>query len=200
MEQIKAILLQDDALSNVILQIELPKLNPGNLYHSLMESIVSQQLSVKVADIIWSRFLLLFEDRIPHPDLVLELPTEQLRAVGLSGQKASYLQNVAQFFKENQLENKDWTQMSDEEIITYLTQIKGVGRWTVQMILMFTLARLDVFPVLDLGIQQGMKRLYGLEHEGKELHKVMELIAENWRPYRSVASRYIWKWKDQKAT
>ena len=200
MEQIKAILLRDEALSNIILQTELPTLNPGNLYHSLLESIVSQQLSVKVADIIWARFLLLFVDRVPHPDLLLELDTAQLRSVGLSGQKASYLQNVAQFFKENQLENQDWSQMSDEEIITYLTKIKGVGRWTVQMILMFTLARLDVFPVLDLGIQQGMKRLYGLDHEGKELYKAMELIAENWRPYRSVASRYIWKWKDQKTS
>jgi DNA-3-methyladenine glycosylase II len=130
--------------------------------------------------------------------MVLELPIEQMRAVGLSNQKASYLKNVAQFFRDNDLENKDWSNLSDEEIITYLTQIKGVGRWTVQMILMFTLARLDVFPVLDLGIQQGMKRLYSLEQEGKDLHKTMHEIAEHWRPFRSVASRYIWKWKDLK--
>lgn len=198
MEHIHAILLKDELLSKVILQVELPALQPGNLYHSLMESIVSQQLSVKVADIIWARFLQLFEEGVPHPAMVLELPIEQMRAVGLSNQKASYLKNVAQFFRDNDLENKDWSNLSDEEIITYLTQIKGVGRWTVQMILMFTLARLDVFPVLDLGIQQGMKRLYSLEQEGKDLHKTMHEIAEQWRPFRSLASRYIWKWKDLK--
>ncbi len=88
--------------------------------------------------------------------------------------------------------------LSDEEIIQILTKIKGVGVWTVQMILIFTLKRPDVFPVLDLGIQQGIKKLYALESSGKILMQEMEQISEEWRPYRSYASRIIWKWKDTK--
>lgn len=167
-----------------------------NLYHSLIRAIVSQQLSVKAADTIYQRFLNLFPDNDPAAEIVLRLDDEQLRNCGLSYQKAGYLKNIAQFSITNGLEYRKLYRKSDEDLITHLTQIKGVGKWTVEMILMFSLNRSDVFPVDDLGIQNAMKKLYGLEGKGKHLHQQMIQIAEQWRPYRTVASRHLWKWKD----
>lgn len=187
---------QDSKLAYLIDNITLPQLNNIDVYLTLMDSIVSQQLSVKAATTIFERFLTLFPNRYPAPEWVLALEQEQLRAVGLSYQKASYIQNTAQFFLDNNLVEKDWTIHQDDEIIELLTSIKGVGKWTVQMILMFTLQREDVLPVDDLGIQQGMSRLYELDNKAKGFKKEMERIAEPWRPYRSIASRYIWRWKD----
>jgi DNA-3-methyladenine glycosylase II len=196
-EYIKTHLKDKDAkLSDLIDNILLPPLNQTDVYLSLIDSIVSQQLSVKAASTIFERFLTLFPNRYPAPEWVLALEHEQLRGVGLSSQKAKYIQNTAQFFLDNELIEKDWHKHSDEEIIAQLTSIKGVGKWTVQMILMFTLQREDILPVDDLGIQQGMTRLYNLDSASKGLKKEMENIAESWRPYRSIASRYIWRWKD----
>ena len=168
----------------------------GDLYYDLVRTIVFQQLSGKAATTIFNRFLELFDDAYPHPQQVVEFDVKDLRAVGLSFQKGGYIQNIAQFFLDNQLMDKDWSDETNEDLIKYLTQIKGVGKWTVQMILMFTLEREDVFPVDDLGIQQGIAQLYGLEEKGKDLKKRMVEIAEPWRPYRTIASRYIWFWKD----
>lgn len=175
----------------------MPVPNPsGDVYYTLLDSIVSQQLSVKVANTIFNRFLTLFEGGYPHAHQLLNKNVEELRAVGLSYQKANYLKNVAEFFIAENAENKDWEAMSDEEIIKFLTAIKGVGRWTVEMILMFTLLRPDVFPTDDLGIQQGMIRLYGLEND-KLLKKRMIEIASQWQPFRTLASKYIWRAKDE---
>lgn len=189
-------LAQDPNLSPLVGQIQLPEpQSSGDVYYSLLDSIVSQQLSVKVADVIFKRFLQLFPGQYPHPHQVLALDRETLRSVGLSGSKAGYLQNVALFFQQEDLENKDWSGVSDEEIVSYLSQIKGVGRWTVEMILMFTLQRPDLFPTDDLGIQQGMMRLFGLERDRHLKARMIEL-AEPWRPYRTTVSRLLWRWKD----
>lgn len=199
MEKIINHLSSDARLAGIIPLIPFPAATPDrNLYTDLLDSIVSQQLSVKAATTIYGRFLQLFEDGFPHPDQVLALSTDQLRAVGLSQQKASYMQNVARHWISEDLMHKDWHTMSDEDILADLTQIKGVGKWTVQMILMFTLHRPDVFPADDLGIQQGMIRLYELTETGRPLHKRMHDIAEAWRPYRSYACYYLWRWKDAK--
>lgn len=168
----------------------------GRVYYDLLDSIVSQQLSGKAAATIFKRFLGLFPDQYPHPELLSALDIPTLRSVGLSNQKASYLKNVADFSQKFDLERHPWHELDDAEIITLLTQIKGVGAWTVQMLLMFTLGRTDVLPVDDLGIQQGMAKLYGLEETGKDLKKKMVQLAEPWRPWRTVACRYIWRWKD----
>lgn len=183
-------------------QIEMPNFAAsGKIYYDLLESIVSQQLSVKVADVIFKRFLDLFPDNYPHPEHVVSIDFEKLRSVGLSGQKAGYLQNVAQFALANDLEKMDWASMSDEEIMSFLIQIKGVGKWTVQMLLMFTLARPDVFPIDDLGIQQAMQRLFKIEEQNPRLLKIrMTELAEPWRPWRTVACRYLWRWKDTPTT
>jgi len=191
--------LQKEATIKPLLeQIIMPDFTPsGRIYYDLLESIVSQQLSVKVADVIFKRFLNLFPDNYPHPNLVIAIEFDKLRSVGLSGQKAGYLQNVAQFAIDNDLEKIDWAALSDEEIISFLTQIKGVGKWTVQMLLMFTLARPDIFPIDDLGIQQGMQRLFKIEEQNPRLLKIKMIeLAEPWRPWRTVACRYLWRWKD----
>lgn len=191
-------LQKNEKLKDLVALVDLPELEDGNVYQSLMKSIVSQQLSTKVADVIWGRFINLFDDKKPHPIQIIDFDIETMKSVGLSGQKSNYIKNVSIYFTENNLIDFDWSGLSDEEIIQILTKIKGVGVWTVQMILIFTLKRPDVFPVLDLGIQQGIKKLYALESSGKILMQEMEQISEEWRPYRSYASRIIWKWKDTK--
>lgn len=190
-------LRKDNKLESIIEKAISPQFQPsGNVYYELLDSVVSQQLSVKVARVIFNRFCALFPDSYPHPELLVQLQPEQLRQAGLSGQKASYLKNIAAFALDNNLEHYPWSEKSDEEIIQFLTAIKGVGKWTVQMMLMFTLGRPDVFPADDLGIQQSICALYGLDAKGNLLKKQMEAIAEPWRPFRSIASWYLWRWKE----
>lgn len=190
-------LSKDRVLQQAIEKITLPERNPSkDVYAGLIRSIVSQQLSVKAAETIHGRFLLLFEQGYPEASQLLALEDTQLRGAGLSGQKTKYVKNVARFFQEASLFEKDWTMESNEAIIDLLTQIKGVGKWTVEMILMFVLSREDVLPVLDLGIQQGIQQLYGIQAEKKELYAKMEEISQAWRPYRSIACLYLWAIKD----
>lgn len=164
-----------------------------DIYFDLLQSIVSQQLSVKVAAIIWQRFIDVFADQYPT-DVILNCKTdEELRSVGLSRQKANYLRNVANFAIEEGMDFEKLNAKSDEEIIDYLTQIKGVGKWTVQMVMMFPMDRQNVFPIDDLGIQTKMIANYKLTGEKKVMRKAMIEIAEKWRPYRSLASKYLWE-------
>jgi len=187
-------LRSDKILSHYLDSITLEKRNPSkDVYTGLLKSIVSQQLSVKAAETIYGRFLDLFEDRIPDADKIPQLTDDALRGAGLSGQKTGYIRNVVDFFSTRELFDVKWDTYSDDAIIKQLSEIKGVGKWTVEMILMFVLKRPDVFPVLDLGIQKGMKRVYGLTTDKKELHKEMVAIAEQWRPYRTVACLFLWE-------
>ena len=190
--------LKKDALMKEVLKAT-PALtfSPNkNLYQSLIRAIVSQQLSVKAAATIYQRFLNLFPGNDPAAEIVLRLDDEQLRNCGLSYQKAGYLKNIAQFSITNVLDYRKLYRKSDEDLIAHLTQIKGVGKWTVEMILMFSLNRPDVFPVDDLGIQNAMKKLYNLDGKGKKLHQQMTDIAKEWQPYRTIACRHLWRWKD----
>jgi DNA-3-methyladenine glycosylase II len=164
-----------------------------DIYHSLLSSIVSQQLSTKVVKIIWNRFTDLFVEGYPDPEDLLSKDHGILRSIGLSNSKANYVKNVAEFKLVNDMSFDFLQTKSDEEIIQYLSQIKGVGRWTVQMILMFPMDRPNVFPVDDLGIQNAMKRLYNIALEKKELKAKMLDIASVWDPYRTLASKYLWK-------
>ncbi|MCA0931098.1 DNA-3-methyladenine glycosylase [Lutimonas saemankumensis] len=181
-----------ETIKNLDIQI-LPEPNV-DIYHSLVASIVSQQLSTKVVKVIWGRFTGLFADGYPDPESLLSIEHQVLRGVGLSNSKASYVKNVAEFSLNNDMSFEFLQQKGDEEIIEYLSQIKGVGRWTVQMILMFPMDRPNIFPVDDLGIQNAMKKIYGLELEKKELKVKMIEIASVWQPYRSLASKYLWKY------
>jgi DNA-3-methyladenine glycosylase II len=196
--EVIAHLEQDPALQRIIPQIHLDATAvDNNIYGMLLSSIVSQQLSTKVADVIYARFLDIFDGGEPHPSQLVETPVERLRSVGLSFQKSAYLRNVAQHWLDHQHHKTDWVNMSDDDILTDLTRIKGVGKWTVQMILMFSLDRPDIFPADDLGIRQAMVKLYDIQETGKPLVQKMHSIAERWRPYRTYASRYLWRWKDQ---
>jgi len=179
------------AISNLNYEIR-PQLDI-DIYHSLLSSIVSQQLSTKVVKIIWNRFTDLFVDSYPDAESLLTKGHEVLRGIGLSNNKANYVKNVAEFYLENNMSFDYLQTMSDDEIIEYLTQIKGVGKWTVQMILMFPMDRPNVFPVDDLGIQNAMKSLYEIDLEKKELKLRMNEIATSWDPYKTLASKYLWK-------
>jgi DNA-3-methyladenine glycosylase II len=169
------------------------------IYLQLCKSIISQQLSTKVAAVIYKRFLDLFGKKEPSAKQILDTPVEKFRSIGFSNAKASYIHNVCKFFVEHNLTDAKISRMSNEEVIDLLTQIKGVGRWTVEMILMFTLGREDVFAVDDLGIQQSITKLYKLDSSDKKLMKEKMLqISSKWSPYRTYACRYLWGWKDTK--
>ncbi|MBB4078902.1 DNA-3-methyladenine glycosylase II [Lewinella aquimaris] len=173
------------------------KLRPdhgGDVYFGLLRSITYQQLSGKAASTIFGRFLDVFPDGYPHPDRLLDLSEADLRAVGMSRSKAGYLHNVAEFWLEHKLIDQDWDELNDQEILTLLTQIKGVGQWTVEMVLMFVLKRPDLLPVDDLVVRRNLITLFDLHHlKGKALIAAMIEAAEPWRPYRSYASRYLWE-------
>jgi DNA-3-methyladenine glycosylase II len=167
------------------------------IYLYLCASIMSQQLSTKVADVIYKRFLDLYGGKQPSARQIASTPFERLRSIGLSNAKVNYVQNVCNFFLEKKVTDKKLHKMEDEEVIAFLTQIKGVGRWTAEMILMFALGREDVFAVDDLGIQQSMAKLYKLDPSDKKgMKEKMCRISAKWKPYRTYACRYLWGWKD----
>jgi DNA-3-methyladenine glycosylase II len=192
-----AFLEKDQLLGPIIPTIAMPDFNPSfDVYADLIESIVSQQLSVKAAATIYKRLLDKMPNGYPHPEYIQELTMEEMRAVGLSGQKSQYIKNVATFAQERDLLSHEWAAMTDEEVLAMLTTIKGVGVWTVQMVLMFTLDRPDVFSEGDLGIQHAMVKLFGLEMKSKTLKKDMVELSERWKPYRTYACRILWRYKD----
>lgn len=133
----------------------------------------------------------------PTPSQILEIPFDTLRGIGLSNAKTNYVRNVASFAAEHDLSDRRLKKLSDEEIVELLLPIKGVGRWTIEMLLMFSMGREDLFPVDDLGIQQAMCKVYNLNPANKRLMKEeMNAIAENWKPYRTYASLHLWRIKD----
>ena len=191
----------DPVMARIIVETPAPKVfndYADDIYLALLESIVSQQISVKAADAIFARFRALFPDSYPQADALLGKTTDELRSAGLSFQKIKYLQSVAEFSLIHSINKPHLDALTDEEIVQYLLPIKGVGRWTVEMMLMFVLDRPDVFPIDDLVIRQKMLRAYPAQTEGltgKALYKVLHAIAEPWRPYRTTASRYLWRWQ-----
>ena len=165
-----------------------------DLYLALLRAIVSQQISTKAAAAIWRKVQALFPpDGYPEPAALLALTDEDLRTAGLSRQKAGYLRAIADFAQRDQLDHAHLSQLSEDDFTRHLTQIKGVGRWTAQMLQMFALDQPDVFAEGDLGVQNAMRKHYGLEETGKALLRRMTEIAEPWRPYRSLACKYLWQ-------
>lgn len=191
-------LSKDKKLGKIISLQEKYLLEKRNQVHlHICASIISQQLSTKVAAVIYARFLGIFRKKNPAPKDIISIPFDQLRSIGLSKAKSNYILNVCNFFIENKLTDARLHKMQDEELIEFLTQIKGVGRWTAEMILMFTLAREDVFAVDDLGIQQAICKLYKIESTDKKAMKQQMLkISAKWSPYRTYACKYLWGWKD----
>lgn len=169
-------------------------------FETLVNSIVSQQLSVKAAETIFQRFRALYAPaKFPQPAQIAATPDETLRSVGLSGQKRSYIKDLAAKVDDGSVHLKRITQMSDDEIIAELTQVKGIGVWTVHMFLIFSLGRLNVLPVGDLGIRMAIQRAYGLAEMPKPA-AIETIAAQNkWQPYCSVASWYLWRSLENKA-
>jgi DNA-3-methyladenine glycosylase II len=169
----------------------------SDIYCGLIQAIVSQQLSTKAAATIYARFrALLPADVEPTPQAVLPLSDEALRGVGLSRQKVGYIRDLSEKTLAGALQAETLASCPDEEVIEILTRIKGIGRWTAEMILIFRLLRPDVLPVDDLGIVKAIQKAYGLRKPPDA--KRMLKIAEPWRPYRSVASWYLWASLDNK--
>lgn len=165
----------------------------NKIHLALCSSIISQQLSTKVADVIYGRFIDLFETKSPSPQRILDVPLLTFRAIGLSNAKASYVHNVCRFFVDNKVTDKMIHAMNDEELINFLCGIKGIGRWTSEMILMFSLGREDIFPIDDYGIQKAMSNIYKIDMTDKKMMKTkMQSIAKKWKPYRTYACRHLW--------
>ncbi len=189
-------LRQDPLMKMVIKEVAYLQLErSGNVFNELVKNIAYQQISYKAADTIYGRFLKLVGGVFFSPDELLILDQEEIRNIGFSRQKAAYVLNIARFFKERDLFTFEWAQLSDNEIIKLLTKIKGVGEWTVQMVLIFELERPDVFPEKDLGIQQAMMGIYDFRLEKKALLERMREISVTWTPHRTLATLYLWAWK-----
>ena len=193
-------LKKDKKLAAVIIKPVHERIKPNkNIPVQIMRNIMSQQLNTKVADIIYKRFLSLYNNKEPKPEQVLSTTVETLRSIGLSNAKVQYVNNVAAFCIEQKITDKKLQALCNDEIIALLTQIKGVGKWTTEMLLMFALGREDIFSLDDLGIQQAMIKLYNLKvTDKKKMRQRMVKIAAAWSPYRTYACLYLWEWKDGK--
>ena len=161
----------------------------GDAFSTLARSIVGQQISVKAAESVWRKFA----GAVPavRPEIVHAHDSDALRACGLSRSKVAYLQDLARHFVDNRLNVTLWKRMSDDELIAELTQVRGIGRWTAEMFLIFYMTRPDVLPVDDIGLQRAMSLHY---NRGRPLSKLkMNSIARRWLPWRSVATWYMWR-------
>lgn len=165
-----------------------------NYFKVLTRYIIHQQISGKVARVIEGRFNLLFKDEMTQKK-VLALKTDSFKTAGISPQKVNYLQDLAKKFLEGTVDPSKFPNMTDEEIRQHLISVKGIGRWTADMFLIFTLNRLDVLPTGDLGIQKGFKKVFNLR--GLPDARKMEKLAQNWKPYRTIVCMYLWKVADE---
>lgn len=163
----------------------------GEPYEALLRSVLYQQLAGAAAAAIERRFLALFGGRIPRPEDLAAAPDEALRAAGISRQKASYMHSIAQHFASGELNNRALRRASDDEVIDAVTRIKGIGRWTADMLLMFCLGRPDVLPVGDLGVRNSMRAAYQMDDPPDA--ETMLQIGDAWRPYRSAGTWYLWR-------
>ncbi len=170
---------------------ELPEIEvTQNLFVDIVSSIVGQQLSVKAADTIWKRFETLFPEKKVTPEALLLLSDQEVRDVGCSFPKIKYMKGLAQLVVDKEIDLPGLINLDDEDVIIELTKVKGIGRWTAEMILIFSLARTDVFSLGDLGLKTAVSRLYSVDRD--DLTKIAEISAQ-WSPNRSLASRYLWR-------
>jgi len=161
-----------------------------DLFAEIIDSIISQQLSGKVAKVIYSRLEALFPGKKVDPKIILTIDDAKLRAIGTSWAKVKYIKDLAKKTLDGTLRLHLLENMQDEEVVEHLVQVKGIGPWTAQMILMFSLDRPDVLPLNDLGIQKAFEKLYKVKMGNQ--NKMIK-IAEKWKPYRTIACRYLWK-------
>ncbi len=192
-----AYLLKDKRLGPIVRQIGPLKLKQHHhpwLY--LTYSIMSQQLSVSVAQTLRNRLDHLMGEH-PEPETIVSMPFDLLKGIGLSHAKTTYIKSVSAFAVSQSLSYATLQEMDDDTVIKYLTQIKGVGRWTAEMVLMFSLGRPDVFPIDDLGIRYAMQELFRFrKSSAAALRAKMDLRSRQWAPYRTYAAMYLWRRRD----
>jgi len=182
----------DSVLRHIVSSVGPVKLKfERDHFHALVVSIIFQQIAGKAADAIYKRFLALIPGPTPDPESILQTPEEALRAAGLSPQKTSYLKDLAARVADGRLNLNELTKLSDEEVIQTLDDVKGIGRWTAQMFLIFSLGRINILPVDDLGLRKAVREAYKLQSlpTAEELRK----IAKPWHPYCSLATIYLWR-------
>jgi len=186
----RALARRDPVMAKIIRRHPRVHLEPrGDAFHTLARAIVGQQISVKAAQSVWNKFTFVVGD--VNPQNVLKKKRPQLRACGLSDRKTEYIADLAQHFADGAVHEHRWPEMSDEDVIADLVQVRGIGRWTAEMFLMFNLLRPDVFPLDDLGLQKGLRLAY---HGGRKVSfKTMKRRGESLRPWRSVATWYLWR-------
>ena len=186
----KALISKDKKLGKII--SNYPKdflFSKSDPFYTLSRSIIGQQISVKAAQAVWSRYESKVKIVTPHRTLKMHFMT--LKACGLSRQKISYLKSLAEAFIDKKINPNEWSKYSDNEIINELIKIKGIGRWTAEMFLIFNLCRPDIFPVDDLGLIKGICNCYNMKYPITKDHAIK--ISERWKPYRSVATWYFWR-------
>lgn len=187
----KHLIKNDPVLAEVIQKAgELEERKSENYFLDLIESIISQQLSIKAADTIWKRFQNLYTSEVTA-EKVLRTEDQKIRDCGISWSKISYIKDLAKHTKESTIMFEKFDEMSDEQITTELVRVKGIGRWTAEMFLMFAMGRPDIFSYGDLGIRKGIMRLYKLKSEPTPIQA--EKISDKWKPYRTYGCRYIWR-------
>ena len=182
---------KDKIISRIIDKFDdLELISRGDIFFTLIRSIIGQQISVKAASTVWSRFT----EKVGNitPENILSVDSEELRSCGLSQRKAEYVIGISESWHE--YSSFDWEKMDDEEIIDKLVKLRGVGKWTAEMILIFTLLRPDVFPIGDIGMIRGIEKTYnsGVKMSNDELYA----ISEKWKPWRTVACCYMWRTVD----
>ena len=185
----RALMRRDPVMAKIIRRHPRVHLEPrGDAFHTLARAIVGQQISVKAAQSVWNRFSA--HVSVVSPEEILKAKSKDLRACGLSGRKCEYIGDLAQRFADGAVHAHRWPEMGDEEVIADLVQVRGIGRWTAEMFLMFNLLRPDVFPLDDLGLRKGIQLAY---FKRPVSLKTMRKLGETWRPWRSVATWYLWR-------
>lgn len=164
--------------------------DPSNYFLNLIEAIISQQLSGKAADSIFSRFKKIFPNDIITPQYLVELPEKDIRSVGISYAKIKYLKDLSTKVIQDEIDLEYLSNLSDESVISVLTRVKGIGRWTAEMFLIFTLGREDIFSLGDLGLRTAFKRIYQIENPTNEQ---INQVVNKWSPYKSYGSLVLWK-------
>lgn len=192
----KTLAFSDQIFDTVIKKVDFIEINlEKNYFYALCRSIVGQQLSNKVADVIWNRVLILLENKV-EPEKILSLDDEEFRSKGVSYSKIKYIKNLSTAVINKEIHFNKFEEMTDEEIVKELTKVKGIGTWTAEMFLIFSLGREDVFSLGDAGLKNVIKAVYGFEKEPTK-SELIEII-DKWSPYRTYASLYLWEMINRK--
>jgi DNA-3-methyladenine glycosylase II len=188
--------LRDPVIANLIREVGPFRLKKNRKYFQVLcKAIISQQISVQAAESITARFWQLFDGRAPNPESIGDMPESKLKGAGLSRQKVAYLKDLGKHFAEKSIRPHRMPYLSNEEVIEQLTDVYGIGPWTAQMFLIFSLNRMDVLPVADLGLQIAIQKLYGMKN--RPTIKKIRSLGIRWHPYETVATWYGWRKIDE---